>query len=259
MSFSKLDSGITRSSVWNEPLHVRVVWVSFLAEKDENGFVSGSRIGLPRLFNVSQDQFDDALRVLESPDPNSRTADYDGRRIAKVDGGWIVLNHEKYRLDENKKKEQHREYMRKWREKNSSVNNCEFTEFHTQSPSVSVSVSSSVSSFKEGVQGEPFHAAKFAEFRKAYPPNGSTVDPGAEKAFYRELANKIDPDRIIASATAYSEFWKAMDPEAYPHVAYIAQAVNWLEKRQYEVDWLARLQVEQKKPKKAKMGTSVWS
>jgi hypothetical protein len=38
MAFTKLVPGITKSSLWSTPEHVRVVWVSFLAEKDENGF-----------------------------------------------------------------------------------------------------------------------------------------------------------------------------------------------------------------------------
>jgi hypothetical protein len=143
MSFSKLDSGITKSSLWSEPLHVRVVFVSFLAEKDENGFVSAAYSSMQRICNVNKEQFDEAIRILESPDPESRTEDFEGRRLQKIEGGWIVLNHEKYRLNEEVKKEKHREYMRKWRDKKGSVNNCEFTKDHVSVTSVSVSVSES--------------------------------------------------------------------------------------------------------------------
>lgn len=159
MTFAKLDEGITKSSIWSEPLHVRVVWISFLAEKDESGFVAASRSGMIRICNVTPEQFDDAEKILSSPDEDSRTPDYEGRRIAKVDGGWIVLNHEKYRLPENEKRAKHREYMQNWRKNKEceiTVNNCEFTNNHSLSPSVSVSVSESVSvsSLKEGMQGE---------------------------------------------------------------------------------------------------------
>jgi hypothetical protein len=34
---------------------------------------------------------------LLSPDPDSRTEDYEGRRIEVVDGGWRLINHAKYR------------------------------------------------------------------------------------------------------------------------------------------------------------------
>lgn len=145
MTFAKLDNGITKSSIWSEPYHVRVVWISFLAEKDETGFVAGSRSGMIRVCNVSPEEFDEAIRILSNPDPDSRTPDFEGRRIDIVEGGWIVLNHEKYRLPESVKKEKHRQYMRNWRNKKEDVNSREFTKIHKRSPSVSVSVSVSES------------------------------------------------------------------------------------------------------------------
>ncbi|MCE5224881.1 MAG: conserved phage C-terminal domain-containing protein [Porphyromonadaceae bacterium] len=143
--FCKLDSGITKSSLWSESLHVRVVFLSFLAEKDDTGFVSASRSGMIRTCNVTPDQFDDACTVLSSPDPDSKSQDFEGRRIEKVEGGWIVLNSDKYRLPENEKKESHAAYMREWRSKRDNVNSREITENHKRSPSVSVSVSVSES------------------------------------------------------------------------------------------------------------------
>jgi hypothetical protein len=50
-----------------------------------------------------------ALAKLEGPDPYSRTQDYEGRRIEKADGGWIVLNHGKYR--DRERVERRREYQ----------------------------------------------------------------------------------------------------------------------------------------------------
>jgi hypothetical protein len=50
-----------------------------------------------------------ALARLEGPDPYSRTQDNEGRRIEKVDGGWMVLNHGKYR--DRDRIERRREYQ----------------------------------------------------------------------------------------------------------------------------------------------------
>lgn len=97
MGFTKLDSGIVDSSVWSEPLATRVVWVTILAKCNHGGFVPASRSGLLRACNVSESDFDIAIKKLESPDPDSRTIDNDGKRIKKVEGGWIVLNYLKYR------------------------------------------------------------------------------------------------------------------------------------------------------------------
>jgi hypothetical protein len=148
MTFSKLDSSITESSLWSEDLHVRIVFLSFLARKDETGFVSGARSGLIRVCNVTAEQFDDAILKLSSPDIESKTPDFEGRRIAKIDGGYVVLNADKYRLPEETKKENHRLYMQKWREEKESVKSREITENHNHSPSVSVSESISSSEEK---------------------------------------------------------------------------------------------------------------
>lgn len=97
MGFTKLDSGIIDSSIWSEPLAIRVVWVTFLAKANYHGIVKASRSGMIRSSNVSEKDFDRALKVLESPDSDSRSPEFDGRRIEKIEGGWLVLNYKKYR------------------------------------------------------------------------------------------------------------------------------------------------------------------
>lgn len=97
MSFTKLDSGIINSSVWSEPPETRVLWITILAMSDENGFVATARSGLMRAANISVPNFNQALLTLESPDPESRTPDNEGRRIVKCEGGWIIQNFIKYR------------------------------------------------------------------------------------------------------------------------------------------------------------------
>ena len=97
MGFTKLDSGIVDSSVWAEPLATRVVWITFLAKADRTGFVAASQSGMLRASNVPKDDFISALTTLEAPDSDSRSKEYDGRRIERTPGGWKVLNYEKYR------------------------------------------------------------------------------------------------------------------------------------------------------------------
>ena len=97
MGFTKLDEGIVHSSVWSESLETRVLWVTILAMCNSQGFVSASRSGLQRAANIPLDTFDLALSILESPDQDSRSSEYEGRRIEKCDGGWYVLNYKRYR------------------------------------------------------------------------------------------------------------------------------------------------------------------
>jgi len=116
-SWSPLWSGIVTSSIWDEDVIVRVVWITMLAVKDRDGFVSGSVSSMRRLANIeSEKECARAIRVLESPDMRSPGQPNDGRRINRVDKGWVVLNHGKYRdmiQDEyrrNYKAKKHAEY-----------------------------------------------------------------------------------------------------------------------------------------------------
>jgi hypothetical protein len=148
--FTKLDNKILTSSIWNEPAETRVLWVTLLAASDENGFVSCSRSGLLRLSNISETAFSTGLECLLSPDNDSRTSEYDGRRIEKIEGGYLILNYDKYRTSEIIKREQARERVKRHRERKKK---CNVTVTHSNEcnvtpalPSASVSASASVSS-----------------------------------------------------------------------------------------------------------------
>jgi hypothetical protein len=145
MGFTKLDSGIVNSSIWSEPSDTRVLWVTILAMSDENGFVATSKSGLNRTANISTESFERALLTLESPDLESRTQDNEGRRIIKVDGGWIIQNFMKYRARSEIIKDQNRKRVQKWRE----IHNVMHGNVTETLPSASVSASSSASSDDE--------------------------------------------------------------------------------------------------------------
>lgn len=96
--YTKLFSSILDSTIWMESTSTRIVWLTFLAAMNEDGYVS-----LPSIANVahrarvSVSEASEAIKVLESPDPYSKNQDNDGRRIESVPGGFIVLNAKKYR------------------------------------------------------------------------------------------------------------------------------------------------------------------
>jgi hypothetical protein len=95
--FTKLFSTIVYSTVWQEDMHVKVVWVTLLAMANRHGCVFASVPGLAKAANVSLDQCVEALAKLSSPDEWSRTKTNEGRRIQECDGGWELLNYLKYR------------------------------------------------------------------------------------------------------------------------------------------------------------------
>lgn len=96
--YNKLFTKILDSSIWLESMATRIVWLTFIAAMDENGFVQfASSLNVALRARVSIKAAEDAISCLEAPDPNSSDPDHEGRRIEKVPGGWMVLNAEKYR------------------------------------------------------------------------------------------------------------------------------------------------------------------
>lgn len=96
-TFTKLFSSITASTVWCEPDRTRLVWITMLAMADHAGRVHGSIPGLAHMARVPLEDCEIALRTFLSPDPYSRTPDFEGRRIEPIDGGWRLLNYAKHR------------------------------------------------------------------------------------------------------------------------------------------------------------------
>ena len=96
--YNKLFTKILDSSIWLEPDATRLVWLTIIAAMDEDGFAQFASVGnLAHRARVSPDGAARAVLTLESPDPDSSDRDHEGRRMERVDGGWMVLNSNKYR------------------------------------------------------------------------------------------------------------------------------------------------------------------
>jgi hypothetical protein len=123
MNFTKLFSSITESTVWCEPAHTRLVWITMLAMADRKGRVWASIPGLANRARVPMEDAEKAIATFLSPDKHSRTPDHEGRRIEPIDGGWQLLNHAKYRdmRDEEVRREQNREAQERKRAKSAEL------------------------------------------------------------------------------------------------------------------------------------------
>lgn len=112
--FLKLETGIMQSSIWGEDWIVKGVWITMLLLKDKRGYVSASVPGLARSAGVTIGECEYALERLSAPDKYSRTKTKNGKRIEETDGGWFVINSDKYRFN---KKELANERVKKHRAK----------------------------------------------------------------------------------------------------------------------------------------------
>lgn len=107
-----------------EDPETKVVWITMLAMADRRGRVFASIPGLAKDAVVSVDATRRAITSFLAPDPDSRTKDYEGRRIEEIDGGWRLLNHAKYRAirDEEERRAYKTEKQRQYRAQ--TVDNC---------------------------------------------------------------------------------------------------------------------------------------
>lgn len=97
-TFVKIYGSIIRSTVWaGQPPHVKLVWITLLILADSDGRVEGSVPGLATTAGVSIRDCEEALATFMAPDKYSRTKEHEGRRLSEIPGGWLVLNHAKYR------------------------------------------------------------------------------------------------------------------------------------------------------------------
>lgn len=115
--YTKLFSSILDSTIWDEDCATRILWITMLAMVNMRGQVLSSEVNMGLRARLPLDDVKKGLACLLADDPNSRTPEFNGRRIEKIDGGWQVLNYEKYRT-----KQDRTDYMRKYMRKYRAVN-----------------------------------------------------------------------------------------------------------------------------------------
>ena len=96
-TYAPLFKGLVESSIWLEPDTVRIVWITMLALKDRDHVVRHNAFQIGRFAVKSEQEVIEALKVLSSPDTRRiEPQPFEGRRIERVESGWLILNGEKY-------------------------------------------------------------------------------------------------------------------------------------------------------------------
>lgn len=97
-TWTPLWNSVVESSLWDEPDLVCKVYLTMLAIKDADHVVRMDAYGIARKARKTEEEVLEALKVLAGPDTKKITKQpFEGRRIKAVDGGWLILNGEKYR------------------------------------------------------------------------------------------------------------------------------------------------------------------
>lgn len=97
-TFAPLFSLVVKSSIWDEDDATCKVWVTMMALKDADHVVRLTAYQLGRECRKTEQEVLDALLILASPDRKRiEPQEFEGRRIKKVEDGWLVLNGQKYK------------------------------------------------------------------------------------------------------------------------------------------------------------------
>jgi hypothetical protein len=101
MTFGMLHVEIFDSSIMDVDPMTRLVFTYMVVLSDPyTGRVDMTLSALARRMHLDDDTVAHAIKILGSPDPESRSTEYEGRRIIPIDEarswGWIVVNRVKY-------------------------------------------------------------------------------------------------------------------------------------------------------------------
>lgn len=143
-----------------------LVFCNLIAFADVEGFVDKHFRAISDETGLPIDRVKAAIEYLESPDPESRSSNEDGRRLVRIDThrawGWKLVNHSYYRglRNEIDRRAQNREAQRRWRERvadsvsprKPSVSEEEAAS--AESARLSASASPSVSPLRGSAEGE---------------------------------------------------------------------------------------------------------
>lgn len=210
--FTKLFHSITTSSIWNTDDKTRIVWVTMLALCDPDGIVRASVGGLAHASRVSKEDCQKSLDVLLAPDDDSRSEEFEGRRIEKVDGGFLVLNYLKYRecRDEEDRKEYMREYMRGYRKQRKLP--------------LTIGKSCKPQLAKEEAEAEEYTDPQFCEFWENYPRKVGKED--AWKAWLK-MSPKPHLTTLLHALKLQVPLWARGQKKYTPHASKWLNAKRW--------------------------------
>lgn len=193
MAFTKLDDGIVFSSIMGEDDSVFRVWIILLATCKQDGVSRISPVFLSTITKKPPEEIIRCLDILKNPDICSRSKNDEGRRIELVDGGFKIINYEKYR--ESSKTDYLREKQGMYRYKKNCID------------TVSIpSASSSVSDLNPDKERTIIYSSMFNAFWSLYPKKVAK-----DQAWKTWQKLKLGQDDCTAIAAALE--WQKVSPQ----------------------------------------------
>jgi len=256
MPFVKLDCGMLNSTIWidrearevfitallmAEPFYTEIplaqLEVRLLAETGwsvppgDYGFIRAAGVGIVRQSGVDNAEGLDALERLGAPEQESRNPAHEGRRLVRVDGGFVVLNYDVYRERDYTAADRQKRYRERIKAKANGV---------TPPLRENVTVTRNITQAEAEAEVEGFKSKRttarraaprddpdwFVEFKSVYPPRAG--DQGWRKALraaHQRIAEGHQPREFADGARRYAAFVLATDNAG---TQFVKQAATFL-------------------------------
>lgn len=234
--YTKLFQSIITSTVWQESNDVKAVWVTMLALKDGDHICRATIPALAKLNNLTNEDTEEILKKLQSPDPYSRSKEFGGRRIEPTPEGWLILNGAKYQSKMNE--DERREYKRLWAKGHRNKKKMESETVDTASTNVDKCRSNwtksthSDSDTDTETKEEYIAASQPFEFWEKYPKrNGRKSGKKEAYAQWKKLTEK-ERAAALRSLSAQIEHKRKCD-EAGEFCPEFPDAWRWLRNKRF--------------------------
>jgi hypothetical protein len=238
MSFGKVFASLFEGSLYGMQAEQHV-FVYMLANCSAEGVFDKIPAVISGATGLPLEDVESAIKTLEAPDEASRSMEFEGRRLLRLDEhrswGWLIVNYKKYRdiRDEERRKEQFREASSRYRERqraSSPVNRI----IHGQPKQKQKQIESKTLVHRDVVERE------FEEFWAFYPRK--TGKAAAAKVFATHVGPwyvkaALNPDEVNEDVLRFQrgyaraiEGWAAKGTEQQ----FIPHARTWLNQKRWE-------------------------
>ncbi|MDE2104102.1 MAG: hypothetical protein KGL39_43090 [Patescibacteria group bacterium] len=244
MSFVKLDCGILESSLWvdraarevfitallmarpcvldgpMEQLDVKTMLpTGWIVPPGSYGWVDAAGIGICRRALIDQEEGLNALERLSSSESESRSSEFDGRRLARVNGGYIILNYARFRDRDDTAAERMRKYRQRiaLRRNGSTV---------TRNVTHAEAEAEAEADKKIHTAAAPPRAPEFLELQGIYPKRaGDQAWEKAARAVNARLREGHTWSEILEGARRYAAYCQASESVG---TQYVKQAASFV-------------------------------
>jgi len=249
MPFVKLDCGILNSTLWSEK-ECREVFLTALlmAEPHElrepspqiavdslqatgfvvpagwYGFIPAAGVGILHRAGIDRERGMEALRRLGEPEETSRTPDFEGRRLVRVDGGYLVLNYMKYRDRDYTSAERSKRYRERVASRRAkAATHRDITQAEAEAEVEEKKSTSSTPAASPGGGGLLLSPSRYHALKEKFTFVGNRLR--IPHVLHDELRTKIGGE---SPDTTLSAWYAALDAEAEQTKAPIPDVFKWV-------------------------------